>query len=64
MYATHQHSNGTSKTFDDLIHEWGVAVLLSKRDDIAKDSGYLYNAGDYISSEHNGRGESQIKLLL
>lgn len=54
MDAVGKHSNGKEKTFDNLIHEWGVAVLLSKRDDIAKDSGYLYNAGDYISSEHNG----------
>ena len=54
MDAIKRHSNGKSKTFDDLIHEWGVAVLLSKRDDISGDSGYLYNAGDYISSEHNG----------
>jgi len=54
MDAVGKHSNGKSKTFDDLIHEWGVAVLLSKRDDILGDSGYIYNAGDYISSEHNG----------
>ncbi len=54
MDAVHKQSNGASKTFDDLIHEWGVAVLLSKRDDVSSDSGYLYNAGDFISSEYNG----------
>jgi hypothetical protein len=54
MYAVHQHVNGKSKTFDDLIHEWGIAVLLSKRDDISIDSGVLYNAGDFISSNYNG----------
>jgi len=54
MYAVHQHVNGKSKTFDDLIHEWGVAVLLSKRDDVSIDSGVLYNAGDFISSDFNG----------
>ncbi len=54
MYAVHKDANGKSKTFDDLIHEWGVAVLLSKRDDISVDSGKLYNAGDYISSNFNG----------
>jgi hypothetical protein len=54
MDAIHQHANGKSKTFDDLIHEWGVAVLLSKRDDISTDAGVLYNAGDYISSDFNG----------
>ena len=54
MYAVHQHVNGKSKTFDDLIHEWGIAVLLSKRDDIASDGGELYNAGDFISSDLNG----------
>jgi hypothetical protein len=53
MYAVHQHVNGKSKTFDDLIHEWGIAVLLSKRDDISIDSGVLYNAGDFISSDFN-----------
>jgi hypothetical protein len=53
MYAVHQNVNGKFKTFDDLIHEWGVAVLLSKRDDIASDSGELYNAGDFISSDYN-----------
>jgi hypothetical protein len=54
MYAVHQHVNGKLKTFDDLIHEWGIAVLLSKRDDISSDGGELYNAGDYISSDYNG----------
>jgi len=53
MYAVHQNVNGKFKTFDDLIHEWGVAVLLSKRDDIASDSGELYNAGDFISSDYS-----------
>ncbi|MBU1669083.1 hypothetical protein KKC13_11745 [bacterium] len=53
-YAVHQHENGASKTFDDLIHDWGVAVLMSKRDDLALDSGFLYNAGDYISTQYNG----------
>jgi len=54
MYAVHKHVNGKSKTFDDLIHEWGIAVLLSKRDDISSDSGELYNTGDFISSDLNG----------
>jgi len=53
MYAVHKHANGASKTFDDLIHDWGVAVLLSKRDDIPLDSGVVYNKGDFISSEYN-----------
>ena len=53
-YAVHQHPNGASKTFDDLIHDWGIAVLMSKRDDLASDSGFLYNAGDYISTQYNG----------
>ncbi len=53
MDAIHKDANGKSKTFDDLIHDWGVAVLLSKRDDISVDSGELYNAGDYISSSFN-----------
>lgn len=53
MYAVHQNANGEDKTFDDLIHEWGVAVLLSKRDDIPQDSGFLYNAGDFIDSEYD-----------
>jgi hypothetical protein len=54
IYAIHKNINGKSKTFDDLIHEWGVAVLLSKRDDIVSDSGELYNAGDFISSDFSG----------
>ena len=53
MYAVHKHANGKSKTFDDLIHDWGVAVLLSKRDDISSDSGLLYNTGDFMVSEYN-----------
>lgn len=53
-YAVHQNVNGASKTFDDLIHDWGVAVLMSKRDDLALDSGLLYNTGDYISTQYNG----------
>ena len=53
MDAVHKDANGKSKTFDDLIHDWGVAVLLSKRDDISTYSGELYNSGDYISSTFN-----------
>ncbi len=53
MDAVHKDANGKSKTFNDLIHEWGVAVLLSKRDDISVDGGKLYNSGDYISSSFN-----------
>jgi len=53
VYAVQQHANGAGKTFDQILHEWGVAVLLSKRDDVAADSAYLYNQGDFISTTYN-----------
>lgn len=54
VYAVHQHPNGASKTFDDLVHDWGIAVLMSKYDNLASDSGFLFNTGDYISTQYNG----------
>lgn len=54
VYAVNQHPNGGSKTFDDLVHDWGVAVLLSKNEHLNIDSGLVFNTGDYISSQFNG----------
>jgi hypothetical protein len=54
MYAVHLHPEGKDKSFDDLIHDWGIAILLSQRDDLLSESGYLYNQGDFLLSEYNG----------
>ena len=54
VYAVNKHANGAEKSFEDLIHDWGIAVLMSKRDDLDLDSGFIYNTGDYISTQYNG----------
>ena len=50
--AIQKSPNGYEKDFDTLIHEWGVAVLLSSSTDINIDSGYLYNLGDFLMAEY------------
>jgi hypothetical protein len=46
-----QSPNGSGKTFDTLLKEWGIAVLLSDNDHL----GVLptYNRGDYIPNSYN-----------
>ncbi|HFQ62526.1 MAG TPA: hypothetical protein ENK39_09555 [Epsilonproteobacteria bacterium] len=44
--AVHQAANGTGKTFDDLLSEWGVAVLLSDNANLPAGTP-AYNTGDF-----------------
>jgi len=46
-----QSINGRTKTFKDLLHEWGIAVMLS---DYTNVSNYpSYNRGGFISNTYN-----------
>jgi len=46
--------NGTSKTFSDLLREWGVAVFLSDNDtDDSSTVKYEYNIDNYFTSTIN-----------
>lgn len=49
MDAVSKTVQGSVKTFDDLIHEWGISVLLSDRID-AKRNQYSYNTNDFAVS--------------
>ncbi|MCW8822199.1 MAG: hypothetical protein OQK45_08205 [Sulfurovum sp.] len=49
MYAVNKTIQGTGKTFDDLIHEWGVSVLLSDHIDTQRNQ-YSYNTNDFTAS--------------
>ncbi|MDX1700621.1 MAG: cadherin domain-containing protein, partial [Melioribacteraceae bacterium] len=40
---------GTGKTFNDLLHEWGISVLLSDHIDAQRDQ-YSYNTNDFTVS--------------
>jgi hypothetical protein len=48
--AVNQSANGANKTFADLLQEWGVAVLLSSRDDISAVPNY--NQGDFLPNTY------------
>ena len=52
--AVHKHAKGEGKSFDDLIHDWGIAVLLSNKEDLEEESIYVYNRGDFTLTEYNG----------
>ena len=58
-HAVEKASNGAGKSFDRLIHDWGIAVLLSSSTTVDMESGYLYNLGDFLTSEY---GESVYKM--
>ncbi len=48
--AVHQSANGEDKSFDTLLHEWGVAVLLS--DHQSPTPAKSYNTGDFTYSTY------------
>ncbi len=43
---------GYGKTFNDLLHEWGISVLLSDHTDVQRDQ-YSYNTNDFTVSLKN-----------
>jgi len=48
-YAVKKALNGSNKSFETIMHDWGIAVLLSSSTNIDIDSGYLYNFGDFLN---------------
>jgi len=48
VYAVNRTPNGEGKTFNDLLQEWGVAVMLSSIEN--PEDLPTYNAGDFIES--------------
>ena len=52
VHAVRQTPHGSEKTFNDLLREWGIAVLLS---DVNHLSANLprYNTGGYMPSQYN-----------
>jgi len=50
--AVNKSTNGGSKTFDNLLTEWGVAVLLSDHENL-EDTPF-YNTGDFTEEDYNG----------
>lgn len=46
--AVHKSADGADKSFDDLLREWGVAVLLSDHDSL--ENLPFYNTGDFTYS--------------
>jgi len=57
MYNKKEHEDAIEtaigKSFDDLLKEWGIAVMLSDRTDAKKDQ-YSYNTGDFTVNEKLG----------
>lgn len=52
VYGVQQSTAGSEKTFDDLLKEWGTAVLLS---DIKSPTNLpTYNTGDFTPSTYSG----------
>jgi hypothetical protein len=45
-------NNNELKTFNDLLREWGIAVLLSDQTNLQDLP--IYNSGDFSYSEYNG----------
>jgi hypothetical protein len=52
MDAVIKTTQGSEKTFNDLIHEWGISVLLSDHTDAQRDQ-YSYNTNDFTVSLKN-----------
>jgi len=49
--AVRKSPQGEGKTFDDLLKEWGIAVLLSNRTDLENTP--TYNTGDFTLDRYN-----------
>ncbi len=45
MYGVHKYAGAEDKTFSDLLQEWGVAVILSDKDNLQDLP--TYNTGDF-----------------
>ena len=52
VHAVRQTPGGSGKTFNDLLREWGVAVLLSDANHLSVNLP-RYNTGGYIPSQYN-----------
>ncbi len=52
MDAIHKYPGAENKTFDDLLTEWGIAVMLSDNDNLAQDLP-TYNTGDFTEDTYN-----------
>ena len=52
MQAIHQTPQGQGKSFNDLLKEWGIAVLLSDHDNLGVDVPH-YNTGGYMPNPYN-----------
>ncbi|SFV53012.1 Probable hemagglutinin-related transmembrane protein [hydrothermal vent metagenome] len=57
--AIHKSPNGYDKNFEMLMHDWGIAILLSSSTDLGVDSGYLYNLGDFLETKY---GDSSYSM--
>ena len=49
--AVHNTANGADKTFDDLLREWGIGVMLSDHTDLQDLP--VYNTGDFTEDRYN-----------
>ena len=49
--AVHNATNGADKTFDDLLREWGIGVMLSDHTDLQDLP--VYNTGDFTEDTYN-----------
>ncbi len=52
MYAIHKADNGEGKTFDNLLREWGIAVLMSSVE--SPTDVPTYNTGDFTIDSYSG----------
>lgn len=57
IYATQKSVHGTGKNFDDLLREWGIAILLSDNENLQNIP--TYNTGDFTE---NAYGNSTYQL--
>ena len=46
-------NGGDNKTFEDILRDWAVAVILSDFDDLEEDSIFRYNFGGFIYVDYN-----------
>jgi hypothetical protein len=51
-YAVQQTPQGEGKNFNDLLKEWGIAVMLSDHTDLVDTP--IYNTGDFVESSYDG----------
>ncbi len=51
MYGVHKYAGAEDKTFNDLLQEWGVGVILSDKDNLQDLP--TYNTGDFTEDTYN-----------